>query len=299
MARKRMIDPKFWTDDKVMELPYPGRLLLIGIWNFADDTGIHINNSKVLKAEIFPGDEITIDEIDQIKVYLIELGIIVLNNDKSLLKVKNWDLYQTISHPQPSKYEFITEELHTDSVNVPRIGREDSENTNGILLPNIIESNIVKDNIKKDKKKIVPKVKKPSGPKPYPEKVNKFFKEIDDEYINLLKESFPNVDINQELRAAKAWLLSNTDKAKSRFKPFITRWMNTQMERPNFNKSNTTIIDTTSEKIAKKEQIKRKKYQQEAIENAASQEEYTSILQDTVESLRANKKERLKNVTNN
>ena len=71
------------------------------------------------------------------------------------------------------------------------------------------------------------------------------------------------------------------------------------MERPNFNKSNTTIIDTTSEKIAKKEQIKRKKYQQEAIENAASQEEYTSILQDTVESLRANKKERLKNVTNN
>ena len=57
MARKRMIDPKFWTDDKVMELPYPGRLLLIGIWNFADDTVIHINNSKVLKAYIIPSDE--------------------------------------------------------------------------------------------------------------------------------------------------------------------------------------------------------------------------------------------------
>ena len=62
MARKRILDPKFWTDDKMMELPYLGRLLFIGMWTFSDDEGIHINNSKVLKAEIFPGDEITIDD---------------------------------------------------------------------------------------------------------------------------------------------------------------------------------------------------------------------------------------------
>ena len=296
MARKRMIDPRFWTDDKVMELPYAGRLLLIGIWNFADDTGIHINNSKVLKAEIFPGDEITIDEIDEIRSCLINLGIIVLNNDKSLLKVKNWDLYQTISHPQPSKYEFITEEILIDSVNVPRMTKEDSVKDNGTILPNIIESSIVKDNIKKDNS-IVQKVRKPSGPKPYPEKVNKFFKEIDKEYIELLKESFPNIDINQELRAAKAWLLSNTDKAKSRFKPFITRWMNKAVERPNYSKNNI-IIDTTSEIKAKKEKEERDQYVKEASKDAASEEEYKDILKDTVESLRAHKKERLKNVTN-
>ena len=47
-----MIDPKFWTDDKIIELDPLCRLLFIGIWNFADDSGVNLNNSKVLKAEI-------------------------------------------------------------------------------------------------------------------------------------------------------------------------------------------------------------------------------------------------------
>ena len=48
-----MIDPKFWTDDKIMDLEPLARLLFIGIWNFADDNGIHLNNSKVLIASNF------------------------------------------------------------------------------------------------------------------------------------------------------------------------------------------------------------------------------------------------------
>ena len=83
MARKRILDPKFWTDDKMMELPYLGRLLFIGMWTFSDDEGIHINNSRVLKAEIFPGDNIALEEIDHLKQCFIDLGLIVLNNDKS------------------------------------------------------------------------------------------------------------------------------------------------------------------------------------------------------------------------
>ena len=51
MARKRMIDPKFWTDDKIIEMEPICRLLFIGIWNFADDKGLHLNNSKVLLIE--------------------------------------------------------------------------------------------------------------------------------------------------------------------------------------------------------------------------------------------------------
>ena len=57
MSRKRMVDPKFWTDDKIIELKRETRLLFIGMWNFSNDYGLHINNNKVLKAEIYPIDE--------------------------------------------------------------------------------------------------------------------------------------------------------------------------------------------------------------------------------------------------
>ena len=63
MARKRMIDPKFWQDDKMMSLTSMHRLLFIGIWNFSDDVGIHKNSNSMLKAEVFPCDDITVVKV--------------------------------------------------------------------------------------------------------------------------------------------------------------------------------------------------------------------------------------------
>ncbi|MDP6587282.1 MAG: hypothetical protein QF535_21720 [Anaerolineales bacterium] len=67
MARKRMIDPKFWQDDKMMSLTPMHRLLFIGIWNYSDDAGIHKNSDSMLKAEVFPCDDITVEEVGQLK----------------------------------------------------------------------------------------------------------------------------------------------------------------------------------------------------------------------------------------
>ena len=63
MARKRMIDPQFWCDEKMMTLSHSARLLFIGLWNFCDDEGIHKNSDLKLKAEIFPADDITKDDV--------------------------------------------------------------------------------------------------------------------------------------------------------------------------------------------------------------------------------------------
>ena len=73
MARKRMIDPKFWSDDKMMALTPRHRLLFIGIWNFSDDGGIHKNSNTMLKAEVFPCDDIVVDQVGKLKDELIEL----------------------------------------------------------------------------------------------------------------------------------------------------------------------------------------------------------------------------------
>ena len=63
-----MIKPEFFTDEKVINLPIPARLLFIGMWNHADDEGIFKDSPIQLKVQVFPADE-TID-LNVIKNYI-------------------------------------------------------------------------------------------------------------------------------------------------------------------------------------------------------------------------------------
>ena len=122
--RKRMISPEFYSDDKILELEIPQRLLFIGMWNFSDDSGVIKYSSKQIKAQIFPADSITPGVISEWVVRLHELGLILFNKDRTLIKIKGWTNYQKINRPTPSKYEFIEELI------------EPSLNTQGALITN-------------------------------------------------------------------------------------------------------------------------------------------------------------------
>jgi len=113
MARKRMISPEFWTDEKVIELKPLCRLLFINCWNFADDEGILKNNAKQMKAHAFPADDISIDEVEEMKDQLIDVGFLVLGNNKELLKIRNWHSWQSIQKKQPSRYTFKADDNTT------------------------------------------------------------------------------------------------------------------------------------------------------------------------------------------
>ena len=140
-----MIKKEFWTDDKILELEPVERLLFIGIWNFSDDEGILKNNSKVLKAQIFPADDITADDISLVIKNMVKIGLLLINNDATLLKVKNWEDHQKINRPTPSKYKFVRGETASFT--------EDSVSTHGALTTNRIEKNIKKKNIIHQRKK--------------------------------------------------------------------------------------------------------------------------------------------------
>ena len=133
MARKRMIDPKFWQDDKMMSLTPRHRLLFISIWNFSDDAGIHKNSNSMLKAEVFPCDYITIEKVGELKDELIQQQLIVPFNSEGieLFYVKNWRIYQSIAKPVPSKYT-LPEDYCSPTV---------------VLQPNRIERNKKEQNI--------------------------------------------------------------------------------------------------------------------------------------------------------
>ena len=65
----------------------------------------------------------------------------------------------------------------------------------------------------------------PNGdkPKPYKEKVEHFFINIDPEWLSALKKAYPNVTIDTELNKAKMWLLSNSPKRN--LKKFVNNWL--------------------------------------------------------------------------
>jgi len=128
-----MIDPKFWQDDKMMSLTPMHRLLFIGIWNFSDDGGIHKNSDNMLKAEVFPGDDITVEEVGRLKDELIQQELIIPFNSEGieLFYVKNWKIYQSIQKPIPSKYT-LPEDYCSPTV---------------VLQPNRIERNKKEKNI--------------------------------------------------------------------------------------------------------------------------------------------------------
>ena len=104
-------------------------------------------------------------------------------------------------------------------------------------------------------------------PEPYKNKVECFFNQIDEDWVEALEEAYPNVDVPQELLNARMWLLSNTSQAKSNFKKFVNNWMAKAMR----NKKPETSTDNQS---------KYEKYVPPVIneEDVASPEEIREIL---------------------
>lgn len=116
MARIRSIKPEFWTSAQVLECSPIARLLFIGLWNFCDDAGRHVDSLKQIKAEIFPADEILLDDIRGMIDELEQNGLVkrYVAEGQALLQVTGWH-NQRIDKPQPSRYPGPDED-HSENV---------------------------------------------------------------------------------------------------------------------------------------------------------------------------------------
>lgn len=63
MPRIRTIKPDFFKNEILAELPFTCRLLFIGLWTQADKEGRMEDRPKRLKAELFPYDNLNIDDL--------------------------------------------------------------------------------------------------------------------------------------------------------------------------------------------------------------------------------------------
>jgi hypothetical protein len=106
MARKRMIDPSFWIDEKVGTLDPLARLLFMGLISQADDEGRLNGHPALIKSLIFPYDySINLVEVEKWLEELYDRKMIhrYTIDHQSYIAVNNFKKHQTINKPVPSK----------------------------------------------------------------------------------------------------------------------------------------------------------------------------------------------------
>lgn len=108
MARIRTIKPEFWSSEQVMECSPMARLLFIGLWNFCDDAGNHVASPKTVKAEIFPGDDVSSSDVQGWLDELSSNSLIAFysSGSKEFLHVTGWRKHQKIDRPTYKHPEF-------------------------------------------------------------------------------------------------------------------------------------------------------------------------------------------------
>lgn len=105
MARIRTIKPSFFASEDVSVLPMRARLTWIGLWTQCDDEGRTKDNAKLIKAAVWPLDNVTLRDIEEDLATLAVRGRIVRYevDGKRYLAITNWREHQKINKPTPSR----------------------------------------------------------------------------------------------------------------------------------------------------------------------------------------------------
>jgi hypothetical protein len=108
MARIRSIKPEFCVSEQLAECSPNARLVFVLMWMFCDDQGIHPAKPKTLKAEIFPMDDFTGEQVAGWVGELVAAGLLSEYTVGSVPYwiVTGWDKHQKIDkpsakHPRP------------------------------------------------------------------------------------------------------------------------------------------------------------------------------------------------------
>lgn len=148
-----MIDPNIWQSEDFNKLSDLAKLVFIGLFSLADDEGRGRCNPIYLKSSIFPYKEDLRSADIEKTLYEISSNMSVTfyscdgNNFYSLY---NWDHWQSISRPTPSKippFDQNNKDIHV-------LFTEDSLSPHGGLTPNRKEKNRIENKKKRIEKNI-------------------------------------------------------------------------------------------------------------------------------------------------
>ena len=99
MPRIRSVKPECFRNEQLADLPYEDRLLFIGLWTQADRDGRLEDRPKRLKGELFPYDDLNVDES---LGRLANAGLILRyeGNGLRLIAIPTWAKHQRPHHTE-------------------------------------------------------------------------------------------------------------------------------------------------------------------------------------------------------
>ena len=103
---KRMVDGGIWANEKFSEMPAMARLLQIGIINLADDQGRIKAHPAYLRSQIFPYDDVAIDDVRDWLERIANNGTVIIYevDGKEYAQLAHWWDYQSLQFASPSDY---------------------------------------------------------------------------------------------------------------------------------------------------------------------------------------------------
>jgi hypothetical protein len=236
MARIRSIKPELWTSEQVADCSTTARLLFIGLWNFADDSGVHPWNWKRVKMEIFPGDTFGEAEIEGWIAELLSVGLLIgyRVDTQWFIRVTGWH-HQKIEKPN---CRWPTEQQADEFADQSTTSRRPVDDRSTTSLPRIGEDRSggegrgeesISSTTSEDGRA---EPTAPRSPKPiwteapvFPCAGNVPTWQPTIEQSEAWKSAYPAVDILAELRKAHAWLLSNNKKTAGGMPRFVHSWL--------------------------------------------------------------------------
>ena len=144
MPRARNIKPGFFKNEILAELPVETRLLFIGLWTMADREGRLEDRPKRIKMEIFPADNVDVDEALQalhdagfIERYGASTVQVRCKNQCQYIQILNFGRHQNPHKNERDSVIPTSEELASSTVLAPEQHRTNHADS---LIPDSLNS---------------------------------------------------------------------------------------------------------------------------------------------------------------
>jgi hypothetical protein len=227
------------------------------MWCFCDDAGRHTGNTKRLKMEVFPGDSFTDKEVRGFIDELIRVGLLVEYEHENTMfwQVTGWKKHQKIDRPS---YKHGPFDSHGNPIDPPAIRRAfDEHSTSTRRTPPPGEEGKGKEGRGEEGNGMDVCGFGEDSPNPpafelqpaKPQVTDFRFVVCDGTEWRLsarkyaeYRQSFPELELDAELRKAGQWTRDNPKKRKTAngMHAFIGRWLGAEQNRPKPTDSKTT-----------------------------------------------------------
>jgi hypothetical protein len=214
MARIRTIKPEFFTSADICSLTPLARLLYVALWCESDRAGRLEWKPQTFKLRYLPGDNC---DVDMLASELVNAGLVILYeaDGKHLAEIPTFDKHQVINNRE-SESQFPSRVTHASTTRQTRVKAEGrKEGRKGID-----ERVVPQDGPTQD-------FDEPPASVVGIPLVDKTDYEVTQPSVDEWQESFPAVDVLQQVKAMRAWCIANPTNRKTRagIERFIVRWL--------------------------------------------------------------------------